>query len=296
METNNLQTFISVVRSGSFTKTAEQNFISSTAVMKQINRLEQELDTKLFDRASTGVTLTPSGNVFLKYAETVLKLTTQVYTDCHQLDGTIQTIRLGTSLLHPSMPFMPTWNQIKNQLPNYQLQILQIPGDLTANNREYSMLGRECDIMIGTFDQATTRSLVTAIPLGTYQFGIAVRSDNPLARKEELSIADLKGQTLLMVPTGVSEKNDQLRQEILDTDPKIDIKYTNGRYDINVFNQAVDENDALINVTPWKDIHPNLVTIPLKTSIEVEYGILAPKHPTGKVKHFMDHVRQLIQQ
>ncbi len=296
METNNLQTFISVVRSGSFTKTAEQNFISSTAVMKQINRLEQELDTKLFDRASTGVTLTPSGKVFLKYAETVLKLTTQVYTDCHQLDGTIQNIRLGTSLLHPSMPFMPTWNQIKTQLPNYQLQILQIPGDLTANNREYSMLGRECDIMIGTFDQATTRSLVTAIPLGTYQFGIAVRSDNPLASKEEPSITDLKGQTLLMVPTGVSEKNDQLRQEILDTDPEITIKYTNGRYDINVFNQAVDENDALINVTPWKDIHPNLVTIPLKTNIEVEYGILAPKHATGKVKNFMDHVRQLIQQ
>lgn len=66
METNNLQTFISVVRSGSFTKTAEQNFISSTAVMKQINRLEQELDTKLFDRSSTGVTLTPSGNVFFE--------------------------------------------------------------------------------------------------------------------------------------------------------------------------------------------------------------------------------------
>lgn len=44
--------------------------------------------------------------------------------------------------------------------------------------------------MIGTFYQATTRSLVTAIPLGTYQF----------------RIADLKGQILLMVPTGVSEK------------------------------------------------------------------------------------------
>lgn len=293
METNNLQTFISVVRSGSFTKTAEQNFISSTAVMKQINRLEKEIDTKLFNRASTGVTLTPSGKIFLKYAETVVKLTNQVYTDCHQLNGTIQTIRLGTSLLHPSMPFMTTWNKIKNKLPNYQLQILQLPGDLSANNREYSMLGRECDIMIGTFDQATTRSLVTAIPLGTYQFGIAVRSDNPLASKEEVTIRDLKDQTLLMVPTGVSEKNDQLRQEILEINPEISIKYTNGRYDINVFNQAVDENDALINVTPWNNIHPNLVTIPLKTNIEVEYGILASKKADSKVKHFMDLVRKL---
>ncbi|WP_288639661.1 LysR family transcriptional regulator [uncultured Lentilactobacillus sp.] len=294
METNNLQTFISVVRSGSFTKTAEQNFISSTAVMKQINRLEKEIDTKLFNRASTGVTLTASGKIFLKYAEKVTQLTNQIYTDCHKLDGTMQTIRLGTSLLHPSMPFMSTWNKIKTKLPNYQLQILQLPGDLAANNREYSMLGQECDIMIGTFDQATTRSLVTAIPLGTYQFGIAVRSDNPLADKEEVSITDLKGQTLLMVPTGVSEKNDQLRQEILTADPEITIKYTNGRYDINVFNQAVDENDALINVTPWKNIHPNLVTIPLKTNVEVEYGILAPKHATEKVKNFMNVVSKYV--
>lgn len=295
METNNLQTFISVVRSGSFTKTAEQNFISSTAVMKQINRLEKEVDTKLFDRASTGVTLTPAGRVFLKYAETVIKLTDQVYLDCHEAAGMVQTIRLGTSLLHPSTPFMATWTRIKHELPNYQLQITQLAGDLVVNNREYSMLGHQCDIMIGTFDQATTRSLVNAVPLGTYQFGIAVRSDNPLAKKEEVTIEDLKDQTLLMVPTGVSEKNDQLCQEILNVDPEVSIKYTNGRYDINIFNQAVDENDALINLTPWEDIHPNLVTVPLKTDIEVEYGVLASKNATAKVKHFMERVRQLIQ-
>ncbi|KPN84170.1 LysR family transcriptional regulator [Apilactobacillus kunkeei] len=294
METNNLRTFISVVRSGSFTKTAEQNFISSTAVMKQINRLEKEVDAKLFNRANTGVTLTASGKVFLKYAEKFIQLTNQVYTDCHKADGSIQTIRLGTSLLHPSTPFMSTWNKIKNNFPHYQLQIIQIPRDLTTNNREYSMLGRECDIMIGTFDQATTRSLATTIPLGTYQFGIAIRSDNPLADKEELTISDLREQTLLMVPTGISEKNDQLRQEILNNDPEISIKYTSGRYDINVFNQAVDENDALINLTPWKNIHPNLVTIPLQTSIEVEYGILAPKNTIGKVNNFMNRVRQLL--
>ncbi|WP_295731179.1 LysR family transcriptional regulator [uncultured Limosilactobacillus sp.] len=294
MDTNNLRTFIAVVRSGSFTKTAEQNFISSTAVMKQINRLEKEVDTKLFDRSSTGVTLTANGEVFRKYAERVITLTDEVYAKCHQADGVIQTILLGTSLLHPSMPFMPTWNRIKKRLPNYQLQITQIPGDLTANNREYSMLGRECDIIIGTFDQATTRNLVNAIPLGSYQFGIAVRSDNPLAVKEQVSFADLKGQTLLMVPTGVSEKNDQLRQEILASEPDISIKYTAGRYDINVFNQAVNDNAALINLTPWKNIHPNLVTIPLKTDIEVEYGILAAKHADGKVQGFMQQVRKLL--
>lgn len=86
---------------------------------------------------------------------------------------------------------METWNRIKSELPNYQLRIVQITGDLAANNREYAMLGQDYDIIIGTFDRTTTRSLVTAIPLGTYQFGIAVRSDNPLAMKEEVSVEDL---------------------------------------------------------------------------------------------------------
>lgn len=294
METNSLRTFISVVRSGSFTKTAEQNFISSTAVMKQINRLEKEMDTKLFNRTTTGVTLTTNGKFFLRYAEKVMQLTNQVYSDCHQPTATPQTIILGTSLLHPGVPFMKTWNQIKDQLPNCQLQIIQLPRKLVANNREYAMLGHDCDIMIGTFDQATTRSLVTAIPLGTYQFGIAVRSDNPLAAKKEVSVEDLADQKLLMVPTGISEKNDLLRDQILKANPDVEIKYTAGRYDINIFNQAVDENDALINLTPWTNIHPNLITVPLKTNIEVEYGILASKQADSKVQNFMNIVRELV--
>lgn len=121
-----------------------------------------------------------------------------------------------------------------------------------------------------------------------------MRSDNPLVTKEELSIDDLEDQTLLMVPPGISEKNDQLRQEILERHPDISIKYTNGRYDINVFNQAVDDNVALVNLTPWKNIHPNLVTVPLKTDIEVEYGILAAKHADGKVQNFTKQIRRLL--
>lgn len=95
-----------------------------------------------------------------------------------------------------------------------------------------------------------------------------------------------------MVPTGISEKNDQLRQEILEEDPNISIEYTTGRYDINVFNKAVDDNAALVNLTPWKNIHPNLVTVPLETDSEVEYGILAAKRANGKVKAFMQMVQR----
>lgn len=294
METNNLQTFLSIVENGSFTKTAEENFISSTAVMKQINKLENELDTKLFNRSNSGVSLTPAGEKFEFYARQILELSQKAYVDCHDLTQEKKTIRLGTSLLHPSQPFMPTWNKIRSQVSGYDLQIVQLSGDLKANNREYSMLGNECDIMIGTFDQATTRNLVQAIPLGSYKFDIAVRSDNPLALMSEVSYKDLAGQTVLMVPDGVSEKNDALKKEIIKKVPDIKIRYTSGRYDINVFNKTVDENWALINLTPWENIHPNLVSVPIKTKISVDYGILAAKNCDSDINNFMAILRRLV--
>ncbi|MGN1279176.1 MAG: LysR substrate-binding domain-containing protein [Limosilactobacillus sp.] len=169
-----------------------------------------------------------------------------------------------------------------------------MPADLTANNREYAMLGKECDIMIGTYDQATIRNLVQAIYLGQYHFEIAMRNDNPLAQKTKLSLADLAGQTLLMVPAGVSEKNDELKRAIQAAAPDAQIKYTAGRYDLETFNKAVNENLLLINLTPWKYLHPELVSIPLATSITVDYGILAAKKALPGLNNFLAMLARLV--
>lgn len=294
METNNLQTFLSVAETGSFTKTAEQNFISSTAVMKQINKVEKELDIKLFNRSNNGVQLTPAGKQFQNYAQQILELSQKSYVACHQLAQNKQIIKLGTSLMHPCQKFIPIWDHVHSEMLGYELQIVQLPTDLTANNREYSMLGKECDIIIGTYDQATIRQLVQAIYLGQYHFEIAMRNDNPLAQKKELSLADLRGQTVLMVPAGVSEKNDELKKQILGSFPDVKIKYTHGRYDLQTFNQTVNENLLLINLTPWKYLHPELVSVPLRTNITVDYGILASKKALPVLNNFLAMLKRLI--
>ena len=45
-----LETFLHVARTGSFTKAAEESYITPTAVIKQINLLEESLGLKLFER------------------------------------------------------------------------------------------------------------------------------------------------------------------------------------------------------------------------------------------------------
>lgn len=251
--------------------------------MKQINKLEQELGVALFTRTSTGVPLTPAGKGFKGYAEQIVNLVNQALVAGHQFGGQRQVIRLGTSLMHPGAPFMATWNQIKAAL----LTVTQLSGEPTSSNRE-------CDIMIGTFDQATTRRLVVAVPLGAYRFGIAVTSDHPLAHHSRLALNDLAGQRLLMVPRGISEKNDQLRDAIETAAPDVIIEGTHGRYNLDVFNRTADQNLALLNLTPWQDLHPNLVTVPLDTPLTVNYGVLASRQAPQPVQDFMNRLRQLI--
>ena len=61
-----LETFLCVVESGSFSKAAEKLFITAPAVIKQINSLESSLNLQLFDRTHRGLIVTEEGKSIYK--------------------------------------------------------------------------------------------------------------------------------------------------------------------------------------------------------------------------------------
>ena len=61
-----LETFLKVADAGSFNKAAEEAFITPTAVIKQVNLLEDSLGVKLFVRSHRGLTLTKQGIPFIR--------------------------------------------------------------------------------------------------------------------------------------------------------------------------------------------------------------------------------------
>lgn len=64
-----LDVFICVADCGSFAKAAKKLYISSTAVMKQMNLLEKHLAIPLFIRTNHGVRLTTGGEAIYKDAK-----------------------------------------------------------------------------------------------------------------------------------------------------------------------------------------------------------------------------------
>ena len=67
-----LDTFLCVVEAGSFSKAAEQLYLSAPAVIKQINSLEASLGMKLFDRTHRGLVVTEAGQSIYNDAKYII--------------------------------------------------------------------------------------------------------------------------------------------------------------------------------------------------------------------------------
>ena len=68
-----MQLMVNVASAHSMTKGAERSFLSLPAASNRVKNLETHLGTALFYRSSQGVTLTPSGEAFVKHARIVLR-------------------------------------------------------------------------------------------------------------------------------------------------------------------------------------------------------------------------------
>lgn len=72
MQTRQLEYFVAVAEDLSFTRAAKRFFVSQAALSQQIKLLEKEAGTRLFERDSHHVELTPAGRSLLGDAKTIL--------------------------------------------------------------------------------------------------------------------------------------------------------------------------------------------------------------------------------
>jgi DNA-binding transcriptional LysR family regulator len=71
MEIRQIQYFLSIVETGSFSEAADEHYISQSSLSKKIIALEKELGVPLFDRSKRQVFLTVAGEVFLEHARKI---------------------------------------------------------------------------------------------------------------------------------------------------------------------------------------------------------------------------------
>ena len=92
-----IKCFLAAAENGSFTKTAEELYMTRQAVSKQIALLEKMLDIKLFTRTTAKVELTPSGVLYADFFTRMQKEWEKVHYQAKALnEKQLNTVRLGT--------------------------------------------------------------------------------------------------------------------------------------------------------------------------------------------------------
>jgi DNA-binding transcriptional LysR family regulator len=98
MADRRLQVFYTVARQLSFTKAAEQLFMTQPAVTFQVKQLEEHFNARLFERSHARIALTPTGQLVLEYAERILGLSEEMDKRVSELTGAISgPLLLGAS-------------------------------------------------------------------------------------------------------------------------------------------------------------------------------------------------------
>jgi DNA-binding transcriptional LysR family regulator len=81
VDINLIHTFLEVVQTGNFIRTAERLNVTQSTVSMRIKALEGALGRTLFNRGKAGATLTPAGQQFRRHAELLLRLWQQARQD-----------------------------------------------------------------------------------------------------------------------------------------------------------------------------------------------------------------------
>lgn len=289
MYNKHLETFIVVADLGSFSKAADELYISSTAVIKQINLLEQELGLQLFERTHRGIRLTNAGRSIYGDAKYMIQYAKDSITRAHNaMQGEEKIVRIGSSLMTPAEFILELWPKIKQQCPDMKFRMVSFE-NTPENAREIlKNLGTNIDIVAGWFDEGfLDHSGCAALKLEDEPVSCALSINHPLAFREKLKILDLHGENVMLIRRGWNRHTDAIRDELWANHPEIhiiDVSF----FSLEVFNQCESSNDVLLGFGKWQNVHPLLRIVPVEWDHTVPFGILHSPKPAGYVSEFLE--------
>ena len=197
IEFRHLETFCRVADLKSFSKAADDLFLTQPTVSGHILSLEQSLSLRLFDRASREVRLTKSGEVFQEYASKILSLRRDLFNALSEFSKGIRgELSLGTSTI-PGEYLLPRLiGDFKKEHPSFVIS-LKIAD--TKEVIEYVLQDR---VEFGIIGARLNHPSLHYEKYGEDEIIVVAPSDHPLARKKGVTLDDLSKEPWIIREDG----------------------------------------------------------------------------------------------
>ncbi|NUA26581.1 LysR family transcriptional regulator [Cupriavidus basilensis] len=187
-----LQAMVAVVEQGGFRAAAEALSLSQPALSRRIDKLEQALNVRLFERTTRRVTLTVVGREFVGKARALLAEVESSLMGIGDAAATRSgevTVACVPSAAHYFLPAVIA--RFHAQFPNVRVKMV----DEGANVVLHSVASGEADFGLNFI--GTQEADLLFEPLLRDPFVLACRHDHPLARRRSVKWAELGAHTLV---------------------------------------------------------------------------------------------------
>jgi LysR family transcriptional regulator, transcriptional activator of the cysJI operon len=192
-----LKVFYTVAQKLSFTKAATELFITQPAVTKHIHELEQQLGVRLFKRSGNSISITPAGEVLIRYAEKIFStyaaLEAELAQFNHQAGG---SLRIGASTTIAQTILPKVLALFKKAYPAVSFTFTQ--GN--TNFITQQVIGEKIDLAI--VEGSSHYPQVSYAPFAKDEIVLVAKANSKLAKRGEITPKQLPDIPLVLREEG----------------------------------------------------------------------------------------------
>ena len=205
MDLNHLRSFVAVAHSGHLTRAAETLHLSQPALSSHIKTLEEQFGVTLFERSSSGMTLTPSGRRLLAEAEQIIAAVARLTHSAQDLRGKpTGNLKIGTVLDPAVLRVGDLMLRMGERYPQLELDLYQVmSSDALARIRNGSL---DASFYFGALPEAD----LNGMPLRDIVYRVTL----PVAWADKL--LDAPWETVAEQPWIVAPEPSSHRQLVID--------------------------------------------------------------------------------
>jgi len=198
MDIRVLRYFLVVAREESFSRAADALYLSQPTLSRQIREMEEELGVQLLTRTNRNVRLTQEGMRLRRRAQEIVDLMDKTKDEfAHREDEITGDIFIGCGETQAMRQIARVVIPLQREHPGIRFHLYIANADEVTEKLDRGLL--DFGLMIEPFNMRQYESF----PLPNEDtFGFLLRRDHPLARKAELTIADVEREPLLIPSQG----------------------------------------------------------------------------------------------
>ena len=219
MDFDQLHTFLEIVRLKSFSKAAQTCYRTQPAISAQVRQLEQELNTALFERFGSRISLTTAGKIFADYAAQMLDQRRQAQDAINELERNPRGELVIAANEATCIYVLPqVFSEYKNLFPAVQLQVDRSYGSRVVDG----VMENIADF--GLTQLPVEEKRLQVVDIYKDEIRLILPARHPLGDRKSVSAEDLVPFQLLLPKSGTTRARLNAWFELVEDDLHISME------------------------------------------------------------------------